>query len=63
MSTQIQTDHFTSAIYSLLDETFDNVHGHYLDKGASLFETLATISAEEVAAEHGTTTRTNPRKE
>ena len=49
MSTQIQTDHFTSAIYSLLDETFDNVQGHYLDKDTSLFQTLATISAEEAS--------------
>ena len=49
MSTQIQTEHFTSAIYTLLDETFDNVHGYFLDKGTSLFETLATISAEEAS--------------
>jgi hypothetical protein len=27
MSTQIQADHFTKALYALLDETFDNVHG------------------------------------
>ena len=33
----------------LLDETFDNVHGYCLDKGTSLFETLATISAEEAS--------------
>jgi hypothetical protein len=46
MSTQIQAEHFTSALYTLLDETFDNVQGYYLDKGTSLFETLATISAE-----------------
>lgn len=49
MSTQIQTDHFTSALYALLDETFDNVHGFYLDKGTSMFETLATISAVEAS--------------
>ena len=46
MATQIQAEHFTSALYTLLDETFDNVQGYYLDKGTSLFETLATISAE-----------------
>ena len=45
MSTQIQTDHFTTALYALLDETFDNVHGYFLDRGTSMFETLATISA------------------
>jgi uncharacterized membrane protein len=49
MSPQIQTDHFTSALYGLLDETFDNVQGYYLDKGTSMFETLATISAEEAS--------------
>ncbi len=49
MSTHIQTDHFTSALYGLLDETFDNVQGYFLDKGTSMFETLATISAEEAS--------------
>ncbi|MGH2532164.1 MAG: hypothetical protein ACRDJW_07620 [Thermomicrobiales bacterium] len=42
-------DRFTSDLYSLLDETFRNVHGQYLDKQTSLFETLATISAEEAS--------------
>src|SRR3712207_6713065 len=27
------------------DETFEQVHGHYLDRGTSLFETLATVDA------------------
>ena len=49
MAAPIQAEHFTSAIYTLLDETFDNVYGLYLDKGTSLFETLATISAEEAS--------------
>lgn len=49
MTAQIQTDHFTNALYMLLDETFDNVHGYFLDKGTSMFETLATISAEEAS--------------
>jgi hypothetical protein len=53
MSTQIQTDHFTKALYALLDETFDSVHGYFLDKGTSMFETLATISAEEASAPVG----------
>jgi hypothetical protein len=48
MST-IQTAHFTQALYDLLDETFDNVQGIFLDKGASMFETLATISAAEAS--------------
>jgi hypothetical protein len=53
MSTQIQTEHFTKSIYGLLDETFDNVHGYFLDKGTSMFETLATISAEEASVPVG----------
>jgi hypothetical protein len=53
MSAQIQAEHFTSALYTLLDETFDNVQGYYLDKGTSLFETLATISAEEASVPVG----------
>ena len=39
----------TTDLASLLDETFHTVHGHYLDKHTSLFETLATISAEEAS--------------
>ncbi len=49
MTSQIQATHFTNTLFTLLDETFDNVHGHYLDKGTSLFETLATISAAEAS--------------
>jgi len=49
MSTQIQSEYFTKALYMLLDETFDNVQGYYLDRGTSMFETLATISAEEAS--------------
>lgn len=45
----IQPTHFTNALYMLLDETFDNVQGFFLDKGTSMFETLATISAEEAS--------------
>jgi len=48
MST-IQSENFTKALYTLLDETFDNVHGFYLDSGTSMFETLATISAAEAS--------------
>jgi len=53
MSTQIQSEHFTKALYELLDETFDNVHGYFLDKGTSMFDTLATISAEEASVPVG----------
>ncbi len=40
---------FTAALRILLDETFDDVKGIYLDKGTSFFETLAGISAEEAS--------------
>lgn len=49
MTNQIQTEHFVNALYYLLDEAFDNVHGIFLDKGTSMFETLATASAEEAS--------------
>ena len=53
MAAQIQTEHFTQALYTLLDETFDNVHGIFLDKGTSMFETLATLSAEQASVPVG----------
>ncbi len=49
----IQSEHFTQALFMLLDETFDNVHGIFLDRGTSMFETLATISAEEASVPVG----------
>ncbi len=49
MSTHIQADHFTNALDTLLDETFDKVRGAFLDRGTSLFETLATLSAAEAS--------------
>lgn len=36
---------FTQELYQLLDETFKDVHGIYLDKGTSLGETLAGLTA------------------
>jgi hypothetical protein len=45
----IQSEHFTKALLLLLDETFDNIHGFYLDKNTSLFETLASITADEAS--------------
>ena len=49
MSTTIDSDLFKKSLFMLLDETFDQVQGIYLDKGTSFFETLATISAEEAS--------------
>jgi hypothetical protein len=53
MPTPIQAEHFTDALSMLLDEAFDNVHGIFLDKGTSMFETLATVSAAEASVPVG----------
>ncbi|MEP7287418.1 MAG: hypothetical protein ABI947_16800 [Chloroflexota bacterium] len=42
-------EQFVEMLLDTLDETFENVHGIFLDRGTSLFETLATISAEEAS--------------
>jgi hypothetical protein len=49
VSNVIQPEHLAKALYGLLDETFDQVHGLYLDKGTSLFETLVTLSAADAS--------------
>lgn len=49
MTATITTTTFTTELFDLLTETFEQVSGMYLDKGTSLFETLATISAEEAS--------------
>lgn len=49
MTQQIPLKLFTDELFPLLEETFENVQGIYLDKGTSLFETLDTISAEEAS--------------
>ena len=49
MAQQIALESYTKALSGLLDETFERVHGIYLDRGTSLFETLETISAEEAS--------------
>lgn len=48
-TTPISVENFTGAVLYLLDEAFENVHGIFLDKKTSLFETLATVSAEEAS--------------
>lgn len=53
MPAQIQVEHFTKALYTILDETFDNVRGLYLDKGTAMFETLTAISAAEASVPVG----------
>lgn len=49
MEKMIKQEDFLNNLFSLLDETFDNTHGHYLDKDTSLFRTLETVSAQEAS--------------
>lgn len=46
MKSTIQQQHFSQNIITILEETFEQHHGVYLDRGTSLFDTLETISAE-----------------
>lgn len=49
MSSQTTIELFKQELFQCLDETVEHVHGIYLDKDASLFETLDKISAEEAS--------------
>lgn len=45
---QLSKDHFHQAFLSVMADTFER-GGGYLDPGTSIFETLATLTAEEVS--------------
>ena len=49
MTTTITLDAYRQGLFALVNETFEQVHGIFLDRGTSLFETLETISAEEAS--------------
>ncbi len=49
MSKQITNSQVTRELLSHLEETFVQVKGIYLDRGTSLLETLATLSAAEAS--------------
>src|SRR5579871_663402 len=49
MTQQTVLSRYTEAIFQIYEETFESVRGIYLDRGTSLLETLATISAEEAS--------------
>ena len=58
MPQQISHDLFSKTFFTLLQETFEKVEGIYLDKGTSLLETVAAITAAEASrpiAPNGTT--------
>ena len=49
MPNMIMAERFSKQLLEMFDETFENHRGRYLDKNTTLFETLATISAEEAS--------------
>ena len=49
MTEQIPVERLTFTLFGLLTEAFESVYGIFLDKGTSLFETLAGITAEEAS--------------
>jgi hypothetical protein len=49
MSDKAAIELFKKEIFRCLDETVEKVHGIYLDRGTSLFETLDGISAEDAS--------------
>lgn len=49
MTEQISVERFTKELFECLDETFERHHGIFLDRGTSLSETLANVSAEEAS--------------
>jgi len=49
MSDLIEPKEYQNVLLDLLDETFDNHHGIYLDQGTGLFRTLESVSSEEAS--------------
>jgi hypothetical protein len=49
MAEQIPIETFRTSLLTILEEIFEQVHGYVLDPETSLFETLATVSAEEAS--------------
>jgi hypothetical protein len=49
LTDQIPVEAFRRAVLMLLEEVMSQVNGYVLDKGDSMFETLATVTAEEAS--------------
>lgn len=49
MQKTIPLEDYLNNLFALLDETFENHHGIYLDKNTSLLTTLETVSAQEAS--------------
>jgi len=58
MSAQIPVARLKKPLLRCLEETFSEVHGIYLDKGTTLFETLDSITAEEASQRISSNTAT-----
>lgn len=49
MQGHIDAGLWKTQLFEILDETFEQVQGIYLNQGTSLFETLATVTAAEAS--------------
>jgi len=49
MTSSIPGDVFRNELLNMLDETFADTHGYYLDRGTSLFQTLSELSAAQAS--------------
>lgn len=49
MNNMIKQEDFLNNLFALLDETFENHHGIYLDNNTGLFTTLETVSSQEAS--------------
>lgn len=49
MQDSVAAERFREALLGVLEETFENPSGYFLDKDTSLMQTLDTISAEEAS--------------
>jgi len=49
MTVHLEARRWATELFAVLDETFERVDGIYLDKGTSLFETLATVTVDEAS--------------
>ena len=58
MSVQIPLERVKPMLLQLLEETFSNVQGMYIDKGTTLYETLAGVTAAEASRAASPTTAT-----
>ena len=49
MSKSISQERFTTAVYTLFDETFEKHHGIFLNENTSFFQTLDKVTSEQAS--------------